>query len=183
MDALNGITAGQSTLVAETRTGVQMRLDLLLEEAFTALAALPWAMVVMADDRNPRQRARTLRLEPTAWGAIARTRGTAVPGIDVDHGGTVANKYGYPADTECVLAIADAQLRLVYVWAGKIPANKATLSGALRELGPAELELRPIYDRRFAAGGARELAAREAALAWVHSHRSPAAWVHAQRAA
>lgn len=51
------------------------------------------------------------------------------PCVSVRHGGTVANKYGYPAETEAVLAVAlDAET--VVVWARRIPANKATLSGA-----------------------------------------------------
>ena len=49
--------------------------------------------------------------------------------IHCTHGGGVANRYGYPASTEAVLAVAlDAQT--VVLWARRLPANKVTLAGA-----------------------------------------------------
>jgi hypothetical protein len=49
------------------------------------------------------------------------------------HGGSVANKYGYPAQTECVGMAAIRVGDLILVWAscGRIAANKATTTGAL----------------------------------------------------
>jgi len=46
-------------------------------------------------------------------------------------GGTVANSYGYRAQTEVILAIADP-LGRVAAWYGRVPANKTTRCGAAR---------------------------------------------------
>jgi hypothetical protein len=45
--------------------------------------------------------------------------------IDVEHGGTVCNSYGYKADTECALAVSNPFGVVVY-WTGRCSANKAT---------------------------------------------------------
>ena len=57
----------------------------------------------------------------------------------VDHGGGVANSYGYPAYTQAagvsVVRVADGVYR-VYAGFAELPANKVTLSGAAaRTLG------------------------------------------------
>lgn len=49
--------------------------------------------------------------------------------VDVDHGGGVANAYGYPAETECVLAVSDP-FGIVVVWTNRVRANKVTYRGA-----------------------------------------------------
>lgn len=45
------------------------------------------------------------------------------------HGGGVANKYGYPAETEAMVAVASPTGR-VAVWWSRLPANKVTTFGA-----------------------------------------------------
>jgi len=52
--------------------------------------------------------------------------------VSVEHGGTVANSYKYPAVTTAVgvVAIVHNGVEYVYSRAVEIPANKATLSGA-----------------------------------------------------
>lgn len=54
--------------------------------------------------------------------------------ISCEHGGTVCNGYGYPADTEAVLAVAVTPY-VVVLWAHRIAANKATLCGAAGSYG------------------------------------------------
>ena len=46
------------------------------------------------------------------------------------HGGTVANKYGYPARTSAVLAIECVDCGTTVVMGAQSPANKATRAGA-----------------------------------------------------
>ena len=48
---------------------------------------------------------------------------------DVEHGGSVANKYGYRATTECAV-IAASPNGVVAIWYGAAPANKVTYRGA-----------------------------------------------------
>ena len=49
--------------------------------------------------------------------------------FEVHHGGNVANSYGYPAETECVLVVSDP-FGIVVLWAGRASANKVTERGA-----------------------------------------------------
>ncbi|MCI0557539.1 MAG: hypothetical protein MN733_03510 [Nitrososphaera sp.] len=61
------------------------------------------------------------------------------------HGGDVCNSYGYPAETECGLAISDPYGNCV-VWVGRAPANKVTLRKAAdRCLYPAG----DLFDKRI----------------------------------
>lgn len=60
--------------------------------------------------------------------------------LRVRHGGTVANGYGYRAETECVCVVSDPQGR-VLVWCGRAPANKATRRGAALATLPAVADL------------------------------------------
>ena len=47
----------------------------------------------------------------------------------VTDGGSVANAYKYPADTEAALAVCDPAGRVI-VWMARLPANKVTRGGA-----------------------------------------------------
>ncbi len=55
----------------------------------------------------------------------------------VSHGGSVCNSYGYPAETEYVVACAVRNGSVVYAyrWVGRMPANKCTIAGAWRHAG------------------------------------------------
>ena len=79
--------------------------------------------------RDARQRA----LESGKWRAVCR------------HGGDVNNSYGYPAETEAVLAVSDPRGRVV-VWFRRLPANKVTLGGAA---GACLEYARPLWDARY----------------------------------
>lgn len=61
------------------------------------------------------------------------------------HGGSVANKYGYPAETEVVFAAGDPSGNVV-VFCERLPANKVTLGGAAAACLPCA---RPLFDRRY----------------------------------
>ena len=50
--------------------------------------------------------------------------------VYANHGGTVANKYSYPARTSAVLAIECIEDGKVVVLGAQIPGNKATRAGA-----------------------------------------------------
>ena len=81
----------------------------------------------------PKKRLRVRRVDEDAAAVAAldaaREKGRAV--IKACHGGTVANSYGYPAETEGCISIAwpDGHIWQVVV---RLPANKATLSGVFR---------------------------------------------------
>lgn len=47
------------------------------------------------------------------------------------NGGSVANSYGYRADTEAALAVRDPAGRVI-VWMARLPANKVTRRGAAK---------------------------------------------------
>ena len=64
--------------------------------------------------------------------AIESARSSRYPVIRCVHGGTVANWYGYPAETECIVTIAWPDGRVWQSGIERIPANKATLAGAFR---------------------------------------------------
>ena len=49
--------------------------------------------------------------------------------FEVEHGGAVANCYGFPAETECALAVSDP-FGVVVLWTARAPANKVTERGA-----------------------------------------------------
>jgi len=84
--------------------------------------------------------------------------------VDVDHGGSVANSYGYPAQTECVLAVSDP-LGITVFWCSRVPANKVTLRGAADACVTGAGDL---FDERVTAK-----ARKEQAMAWIkHLHRT-----------
>ena len=61
------------------------------------------------------------------------------------HGGSVANAYRYPADTEAALGLA-SPAGLVVVWMARLPANKVTLGGAANACLPGT---RALFDGRY----------------------------------
>lgn len=97
------------------------------------------------DDRNPRRRTRRVDADDlahrVAWRAIVQGRAYAV-----DHGGTVANAYSYPAVTDGVLAIARLEGDRVRcaVLAGELPAKKVTAAGVAALWGH-----RQAFDERY----------------------------------
>jgi len=91
---------------------------------------------------------------------LAMEKGRAV--ILADHGGGVANKYGYPAETEGVVVVGYPDGTAV----GKVvrlPANKVTLSGVFAAISG----LRGLFDARFSS--AKKQAVRNEFLAQVSS--------------
>jgi hypothetical protein len=76
--------------------------------------------------------------------ALSRAKEKNQPSIRVAHGGSVSNKYSYPAKTEALTVVAFPNGSF---WARvtKIPANKVTLSGVLY----ANTRLRELFDDRF----------------------------------
>lgn len=69
--------------------------------------------------------------------------------ITADHGGSVANKYGYPAQTECAITVALRAERMVLQWCDRAPANKVTYSGVARAcLGSMCPHASDIWDGR-----------------------------------
>ncbi len=73
--------------------------------------------------------------------------------VDVTTGGGVCNSYGYPAETECVLAVGDPMGVVVY-WTSRAPANKVTLRGAAEAclVGAGDL-----FDKRVKSASAKEI--------------------------
>lgn len=76
--------------------------------------------------------------------AIAAAKEKGRPVIFARHGGSVANKYGYPAETEGAVCIAwpDGSARVSIV---RLPANKVSLSGVFH----AVTGFRGLFDDRF----------------------------------
>jgi len=77
------------------------------------------------------RRLRTRRVDEEAHAnyVAQRARETDSWQVDVDHGGGVANSYGFPANTECVLALSDP-FGIVTLWTGRTRANGVTLRSA-----------------------------------------------------
>jgi hypothetical protein len=72
------------------------------------------------------------------------------------HGGSVANAYKYPADTEAALAVA-SPAGFVVVWMARLPANKVTKSGAANTCLPGT---RALFDPRYGEHSKDEVWAR-----------------------
>ncbi len=109
----------------------------------------PWS------ETNPRRRKRACVVDPVAVGDEARVTGKWI--MRADHGGDVANKYGYAALTECYVVVASPRGN-VSVWFGELQANKVTLSGVAATC--VGNEARPLWDGRIPKGSPREGAAR-----------------------
>ena len=101
--------------------------------------------------------------EATAKRALMLAHDIGGPAIITRHGGTVANKYGYPATTEAVTAVAWPDGRVWCSEVVRIPANKATLGGVIaRTVGEFA---RPVRDCRLS--DATTAAAREKVIAFA----------------
>ena len=124
-------------------------------------------VIICDDERTGRLKARTIRLsglaQEAAENAIAEKRSI----FRAVHGGTVCNTYGYPAETECAVAVAlysDTEIK-VAIYAAQIPANKTTFSGVARACLPVAV---PVFDHRYGDGKTQE--ARKAAIEEVTAH-------------
>ena len=94
---------------------------------------------------NPiRLRVRRVSEASLAGEAVQKAKESKRAWIMVDNGGSVANKYGYPADTEGVVSVGfpDGSSWTKVV---RLPANKVSSSGVFRTVyGETGL-----FDRRF----------------------------------
>lgn len=99
----------------------------------------------LSEMQRPRLRVRRLDVDRVVERALAAAQARQKTVAVADHGGSVANKYGYPAETECALVVADP-LGNAVVFCGRKPANKVTLSGVASELCP---ELVAYFDERY----------------------------------
>lgn len=81
--------------------------------------------------QKPRLRVRKIDESFIITNAIKDSKRKNIPVIHVRHGGTVANKYGYPAETECLMVVA-FPCGDYCAYSSRIPANKATYSGVAR---------------------------------------------------
>ena len=79
-----------------------------------------------------RRRTRIVDQDRQIRNVVEKARKSGGVAFDVDHGGTVANAYKYPAITDAVGTVAIIHNGVEHVWseATTIAANKATCSGA-----------------------------------------------------
>lgn len=100
------------------------------------------------NQRIPERRLKVRRVDENRQiqQTLETARETGKPSIRATHGGSVANCYGYRADTEgCVtVAFPDG-----FVWQRiyRLPANKVTLSGVFQTC----TGYRGLFDDRFSA--------------------------------
>lgn len=78
---------------------------------------------------KPRLRERRIDEQAFAGRVAKEARAGNEWSISVINGGSVCNSYGYPASTECALAVSDPN-GLAVCWLGRAPANKVTDRGA-----------------------------------------------------
>jgi hypothetical protein len=127
-------------------------------------------IIVKGDGRNPRQRTRLVA--PVSIGGelvLNRFHQELQLGVSVWNGGGVANKYGYPAFSECAAAIVHADGRAVVSY-DTIAANKITYSGSIAACFHPGLS--PLVDGRYRGDGRKTREAlrdawREAAAIWA----------------
>lgn len=102
--------------------------------------------VVYAEEVDQsRLRVRTVNADRVARSVAQLALAEGRWAYDVEHGGGVANKYGYPALTSAVFAASDPRGNVV-VWMARLPANKVTYGGAAAACcGRAGV----LYDRRY----------------------------------
>lgn len=86
-------------------------------------------IVTASAPQNPRLRVRRVDEQLIAELALTRAVEKRRPIIRADHGGGVANGYGYRAETETLVTVAFPDGRVVQ-WHGRAPANKVTLTFA-----------------------------------------------------
>ncbi len=119
---------------------------------------MPAVTVVYAETVATRLRVRMVYPDYAARMACDLAAKSGRPEIIVRHGGGVANCYGWPADTEGVVAVALSPCMAV-VWHVRLPANKVTHSGVLAvALGS---DARALDDARYGQ------AARDAAYRYA----------------
>ena len=115
--------------------------------------------IVIGTGRSERARTRKVAVDALVTETREDAAAAGKPAISVQHGGGVANKYGYAAETEaCVVVAFPCGYAVAYL--GTLPANKVTLGGAC--VAAAGLG-RALFDNRY--GKAAEAAAREALIA------------------
>lgn len=88
-------------------------------------------MLIKFRSKFTRARLRVRRVDEISWAQSVAEQALESDDwfADVIHGGGVANAYGYPAETECVLALSDP-FGNVIVWCARAPANSVTERGA-----------------------------------------------------
>ncbi len=97
-------------------------------------------------------RLRVRRVNEHALAAETRQKAirTGSWAIRCRHGGSVANAYKYPADTEAVLAVSNPA-GLTVVWMARLPANKVTLAGSANACLSGS---RALFDKRYGEAAA-----------------------------
>lgn len=110
---------------------------------------------IILDERSGRLKARTVCAERLARDAAEDCQKKRRPVMWCRFGGSVCNSYGYPAETECALAVAiptygedGSDEIVVAVYCNQVPANKVTRGGCAESCLPGS---RPIWDSRFNA--------------------------------
>lgn len=89
-------------------------------------------VIVASEDPTP-SRVRQRTVAGPEWYGTDLARKALATGewqATCEHGGTVPNSYRYPAETSTVVAVASPDGTVVVWYGRRIPANKATLSGA-----------------------------------------------------
>lgn len=99
-------------------------------------------ILTLGTGRGPRARTRFTSASRAA-DALAKAKELGRPVIIAQHGGSVANSYGYPAETEGQVVVAFPE-GVAVRWYCTLSANKVTLSGVLSTCG---LDHR-LFDRR-----------------------------------
>jgi len=84
-------------------------------------------------DSAPRLRVRRVDEVHHVEVALEKAAQSGKVAFSIGHGGDVANRYGYPAETEGCLAVAFPSGE-VEAWVVRVPANKVTLTGVCRKV-------------------------------------------------
>ena len=114
--------------------------------------------IIQVNTNQGRYRVRRINYDrvanmPSDWWGYGAVIGGKSFKVYARHGGTVANKYGYPSRTSAVLAISCIDDDTTVVMGSQIPANKATQAGAAEAclcsaLASPEIP-RWVYDARW----------------------------------
>lgn len=133
---------------------------------------MPW-LIYASDPQTPRLRVR--RVDETRAAELVRNRAVAQNRfvVDVFDGGSVANRYGYPAETECVLVIA-GQCGNAVIWCGRARANKVTRRSAAMACLPsiADIFVADLFDLRV-NDNSRKARAMDRLISLFHSYWTP----------
>ncbi len=112
---------------------------------------------------NPtRLRVRRVNEKSILNSVIAAAEAEGRPKIHATHGGGVANSYGYPADTEGVVAVGFPD-GSGWVKVARLPANKVSLGGVFRRC----TGFSGLFDDRFSKKTKAEV--RRAFLVWAET--------------